>query len=65
VPIPDSRVPAGAEVQFAADVVLPPGVSPSWFDSSGTRQWSVTGTVTLTDGTQWQRAFRVMVYPTP
>jgi hypothetical protein len=65
VPIADPLLRAGVSAVFSADIVLPPGVPPSFFDSGRTRQWSVTGVVTLVDGSRWEREYPVMVYPTP
>ncbi len=65
VPIANPSLRAGVTAEFSADIVLPPGVPPSFFDSSRTRQWGLTGVVTLTDGSHWEREYPVMVYPTP
>jgi len=65
VPIPDSQLRRGVEMHLDAEIMLPPGVPPSYFDVSGTRQWTITGTVLLTNGSRWVRDYPVMVYPTP
>jgi hypothetical protein len=65
VPLTDAQLRPGTPWSATADVMLPPGVPPSFFDSRHTRQWSVTGIVELTDGRRWQREYAVMVYPTP
>lgn len=62
---PDPQLRAGVAATFIAEVMLPPGVPPSRFESGFTRQWTVTGVVTLIDGRSWQRDYPVMVYPTP
>ena len=65
VPIADPMLRVGIPAIFKADIVLPSGVPPSFFDSSRTRQWTLTGVVVLANGSRWEREYPVMVYPTP
>lgn len=61
----DPLLRRGVPSSYSADVVLPPGVPPSRFDAGWTRQWSVSALVNFADGTNWQREYPVLVYPTP
>lgn len=65
IPLADPLLRRGIPASYSADVVLPPGVPPSRFDGGWTRQWSVTAVVSFADGSTWERAYPVMVYPTP
>ena len=60
---PALAVQQGCDV--TSDVVLPVGVPPSRYDDQWMRAWTVTATVTLTDGRYWRREYPVMVYPGP
>ncbi len=65
VAVIDPRLHAGVERLFVAEILLPLGVPPSRFDTSWTRQWTVSASVQLRDGSRWERDFPVLVYPTP
>jgi hypothetical protein len=65
VPVADPTLRAGEPSVFSADIILPTGLPPSFFDSARTRQWSVTATVLMVNGARWEREYPVMVYPTP
>ncbi len=65
VPLADTQLHAGVTTLLTAEVILPPGVPPSRFDAGWTRQWNLSGLVRLTDGRTWERAYPVMVYPSP
>jgi hypothetical protein len=63
--IADAQLRAGTTAAFPVELMLPPGLPASRFDSAWTRQWSITVIVSFTDGRRWQRELPVLVWPTP
>ncbi len=63
MPIADPMLTAGVPCELVAEVVLPPGVPTSRFETGWTRQWFCASSLRLDDGREWERDYPVFVLP--